>query len=123
MSAIPVYRESFLTQPRVRRRSRARSKTGAAALVRATWFVIIVGTTYLASSLSGNVMMEKARREGLRAQDRARTARKAEVVLRQEIDGMTGMTALADWALSHGFRAPEQLAQPPKENGVVAINR
>lgn len=122
MSAIPIYREAFLTR-QGRTRSRRRSALGVAIATRAAWFGILVAVTYLASSLSGNVMMEKARREGLRAQDRAQAAQKAEFVLRQSIDAMTGLSALHDWALGHGFKAPEQLAQPPKGNAVVAINR
>jgi hypothetical protein len=123
MSAIPVYREQYLTRSKHRPRGRTKSGVGAAVMARATWFFIILGVTFLASSLSGNVMMEKARREGLRAQDRAQAAKKAEAGLRQSIDAMTGMTAVGDWALAHGFRAPEQLVQPPKGDGLVAINR
>jgi hypothetical protein len=67
-------------------------------------------------------MMEKARREGIRAQERARAARKAEIVLRQSIDAMTGLTALNDWAQAHGFRAPEQLTEPPRGGTLVAAN-
>jgi hypothetical protein len=123
MSAIPVYREQYLTRSSSRSRSKGKADLGVAMLVRGILFGLVIVAVYLASSLTGNVMMEKARREGLRAQERAQAAKKTEAGLRQSIDAMTGITAVGEWALAHGFRAPEQLAQPPKGDGFVAINR
>lgn len=123
MSAIPVYRDSYLARAPVRRRSHRFADIAYAIACRIVLFGLIAVAVYVASALTGNVMMEKARREGLDAQERARAARSAEVALRESIDSLTSLSALNDWACAHGFRAPEQLARLPEGAGFVATNR
>jgi hypothetical protein len=65
-----------------------------------------------ASGLTGQVMMEKARREGIRAAVRAREARTAEALLRTRVTELTSMSSVQDWALAHGFQAPDMMTRP-----------
>ena len=124
MSAVPVLKPP-VSKPQKRRRhrvtsrpvsrtrvqTRARSSTSSqgATLALAATFAIIVCCAFIASSLLGNVMVEKARREGLRAAERARDARKAEAVLREQVDSLMSLAAVEDWATAHNFSAPDGL--------------
>ncbi|HVL38055.1 MAG TPA: hypothetical protein VM328_01570, partial [Fimbriimonadaceae bacterium] len=63
--------------------------------------------SFLASSLCGNVLMEKARREGLAASSRARDARRAEASVRRQVDALTSLGATETWAVANGFAAPD----------------
>jgi len=123
MSAIPVYRDTYVGRAGVQRRSRRFADAANAVAFRIALFGLIVAAVYVAGGLAGNVMMENARREGLRAQERARAAHASEVALRESIDSLTSLSALNDWACAHGFRAPEQLARPAGGVTVVATSQ
>ncbi len=111
MSAIPATRTTSRTQS-ARTRSRARSKTAALVLGRTALFMGLSAMTYLVSSLSGQVMLENARRDGIAAQRRAVEARRSEVMLRSRINELTGFSSLEGWAVAHGFVAPDQPSLP-----------
>lgn len=113
MSAIPATR----TTPRHRTgtRTRAKSNTGAVVLGRFITFVVLSSVTYLGSSMAGQVMVEKARREGIVAQRRAREAKRSEAGLRSRINELTGFTNLESWATAHGFIAADQPQAPSLE--------
>ena len=81
------------------------------AMARVASFVIIAGIAFIGSSLSGNVMVEKVRREGLRAAERAREARKSEAILRQQVDILSSLGSVDDWAAAHGFTPPGGFAK------------
>ena len=132
MSAIPVLKPPVskpqkrrrhrvtsgpIAQTRVHTRTRTRGRSGSESqtIARAATFAIIVCCAFIASSLFGNVMVEKARREGLRAAERAREARKAETVLREQVDMLVSLTAVEDWATAHSFVAPDGLGQAPAQ--------
>jgi hypothetical protein len=83
-------------------------------------FIAVVLLTFFASSLAGHVAVEKARREGLRALERAKEARKAEVVLRNRVDLLTGIRSVETWSAANGF-APAVAAQQTKT--LVASNQ
>src|SRR5688572_33048980 len=134
MSAIPATGPSTTTTERRQHRSRSEPERRPARRVMtrrqardrsATWakvtgFVIIAGLTFMASSLAGQVMVEKARREGLRASERAREARKVEAVLRQKIDYLGSLGTVEAWATSHNFVAPDGVIQPAQQVTRVA---
>src|SRR5258707_7821110 len=113
MSAVPAT-NTTTTAPRLRARVARRSKTQAAWKTRAVAFATIVATTYLVSSLFGQVMVEKARREGISAVARATEARKMEAVLTRRLDSLTGLTSVDQWAKTHNFFPPDQLAPTGK---------
>ncbi len=91
--------------------ARRRGKTIAKSNLTAANFAVIVGVTYLISSLSGQVMVEKARREGIAASARAAEARKVVDELSQRLASLRDLPAVEAWAKTHKFFLPDQLAQ------------
>jgi hypothetical protein len=83
-------------------------------------FLVISSATYLASSMAGQVMVEKARRDGIGAQRRASEAKRAEVSLRARINELTGFSNLDSWAVAHGLVASDQPIVPSGETTRVA---
>lgn len=108
MSAIPVTRTT---------RRRPAHAVGQAkgiqvserAKNKVTLFMIVAGVAYLVSSLSGQVMVEKARRDGISASRRAEDARKVVAELSKRLDALTSLGAVDEWARNHSFLAPDQL--------------
>jgi len=96
-----------------RRKAKTRAKRHvqipAAISTRAVAFVAVLGVTYLASSLSGQVMVEKARQDAIRASQKALDARKVEGELSKRLDQMTGFNAIGQWAETHNFKSLEEL--------------
>lgn len=121
MSAIPA--STVYVPSKSRERTRALSLGLVNALAYALLFGALVGATWVVSSLLGNVKVEEARRELIVSKRRAREARNAVAVLRRSIDSATSYSAVADWALSNGFRAPDQAVQPSSLQEYVASNR
>jgi len=56
--------------------------------------------------LLGNSMMENARRERIRAIERAKLARQEVVRLHQRADRLASMAAIDEWARTTGFVPP-----------------
>jgi hypothetical protein len=119
MSAVPATNTTTTAAPRLRARVARRSKTQTALKSRALAFATIVASTYLVSSLFGQVMVEKARREGISAVARASDARKMEAVLTRRLDSLTSLTSVDQWAKTHNFFPPDQLAAAGLKPGVV----
>lgn len=69
-------------------------------------FGFLVACSYAASSLVGHTLMEQARRDGLRATERAAMARKDVAALRQRIERLVGLRSVERWAAIRGF-APD----------------
>lgn len=122
MSAIPVLRPPSVGTRRRRShrvaatpaqlrsgkaRPRRRLRDDGLLAARLLSFAIVAAAVFIGSSLFGQVMVEKARREGLQAIERARAARRAESVLRQEVDGLGSLGSVEAWAASHSFVTPE----------------
>jgi hypothetical protein len=82
--------------------------------------LIIVGVTYLVSSLTGQVMVEKARRDGIRASSRALEARKVEGELSKRLDLLTSFASVDEWAKTHNFLPPDQLVGNPETAAPLA---
>lgn len=108
MSAIPASRPISASRRKARTQARARTNVWGSILGGAALFAVVAVATFLASSMAGQVMVEKARREGISAQRRASDARRAEAALRSRISELTGFTAMENWALSHGYIAPDR---------------
>lgn len=128
MSAIPMTAPAI--SPRSAPSARARNapifgaRSGAATFqmvaVRLLVFGMIMAVAYGFSSLAGQTMMEQARREGIRSQERARQARMDVSILRQRVDRLTSMKSIDGWALSHGMVQQGAVAQFAKEDKKVA---
>jgi len=119
---LPLYRPESHTEPAARSR---RSKVSAAARIwsgRSAAFASIMGLTYLVSALTGQVMLESARRQELTAKERASSAHRAEASLREQVYTMLSGASIERWATSHSFVTPDQLADTDKKTGAKAIN-
>lgn len=101
MSAVPLPR----AVPSARRRTKAK---GSVVMVNAIGLVVLAYFSFVASSLLGQVALEKARRAGIEARDRTRYARNQEAVLRARIENLQSLRAIDQWARLHGFIAPDQ---------------
>ncbi|MBI5707786.1 MAG: hypothetical protein HZC36_12450 [Armatimonadetes bacterium] len=112
MSAIPVGRTEVLARPRIR--ARAATRTNSLLAVRTSVFFTVVALTYVVGSLSGQVLLEKARRESLQSLARAQEARQAEAVLQHQVDGLLSLDSIAGWARANGFIAPDAAQAVPQ---------
>lgn len=104
--------------PAAKPRVKAKSKTSS----RLTTFAIIAGLTYLVSSLTGQVMVEKARREGIRAAEKATEARKMVEELNNRLASLKDLPAVDGWAKTHNFFQPDELAKSNGEKSVVVAH-
>lgn len=114
MSAVPVQKPIVITRPRPDLRVEQGGRVSVASTVgaKAMQFGLMTLCIFLCSSLAGQVMVEKARRDGLKATSRAKDAGKAESLLRAQIQELTSTAAVDAWAQTHGYFAPEVLADP-----------
>ncbi len=87
-------------------------------------FVSIAAVTVLVCTLWGQVMEESARREGIRAGERAAMAQKSEAALRQQVDMLTSDESVEAWAQSHGMVALDGFDKvtPGERTQLVAKN-
>lgn len=121
MSAVPVQKPIIVSRPRPNLRVEQGGRVSVATKVGARMMQFGMATLvfFMCSSMAGQVMVEKARREGLSAASRAKEATKAEALLRTQIQDMSSTSAIDQWALAHGFQASEVLANQLKEKGDV----
>jgi len=119
MSAVPVHKPIIVPKPRpeLRVEQGVKPAVGTNVLTRSIAFCVLTLSIYFVSSLSGQVMVEKARREGLSAVTRAKDAVKEEAMLREKVQALTRASAVDTWAEENGFVAPEALsAQVPADS-------
>lgn len=90
-------------------RRRAKSRSASRILGHVAAFSAVIAVSYGVSSLAGNTLMEKARREGLNAQARSRQAKMDVALLRDRIERLTSMQSVEQWASFRGFVSPDQL--------------
>ena len=86
-------------------------------------FFAVSAITFGALSLGGQVMVEKARRDGIRANKQARDASRDIATLRGSVQDLTSSQSIQQWAATNGFVPIEA---SPKASGVrqlVAFNR
>lgn len=108
-------------RPRARRRPKSLSPgTIAANLVGLALIAILA---FAASSLAGQTMMEDARREGLRAQERARKARMDVAALRRHVDRLTSMRAVEHWSEVRRFYAALEAPAEPVTPEIARVAR
>jgi hypothetical protein len=106
-----VVREIAPAAPRRQVRIKVVPSVAERIAVRAIALGCVVAATYVGSSLGGQVMLEKARHDEIRAIARAESAKKMEDAVQSRIDQVLRPDAIEAWALSHGF---------VPRNGVVA---
>lgn len=85
-------------------------------------FAIVAGISFSTMSLGGQVMVEKARRDGIRATARARQTSREIADLRAEVQDLGSSRSIDDWAAANGFIPTESTPQTPGVNQLVAIH-
>ncbi|MBS1718951.1 MAG: hypothetical protein JST35_00735 [Armatimonadetes bacterium] len=125
MSTVPVsrpfprMREPYVQTPvkvRARRvaKARSRSKSHVAILANLIAFGAVVGVAFVATSLLGHVMVEKARRQNSLALSRLSAAKTAMGPLKLAITTYNDPREIAKWSEGHGY-APASFASTSKE--------
>lgn len=115
MSAVPVQKPIIISRPKpqLRIEQGARPALRARILAGSVRFSVIAVCVFFASSLFGQVMLENARRDGIRAVQRAKQAAKDQALLRDRVLALTRASAIDAWAEANGFVSPESLALAP----------
>ncbi len=85
-----------------------------------TLFCVVAGLTYLASSLTGQVMVEQARRTGMRSIERAQQAERATRTLQAQVDALVSLSSVQTWAKENAYTASEWIPEPSKRADLVA---
>ena len=120
MSAVPIYKPQVETRPQLRVVP-GTGPTVATQIVRSVLtFTLVALFVFGMSSLAGHVMVEKARREGIRAKQRLGSATTAQSVLAKQIEALSNDSDLEAWALRNGCVAPDGQFKPSLKNVVVA---
>lgn len=126
----PVVRETPVVKPdlhvraRVVTRPKVRRKSGIGGKV--VTFGVVMGLTYVFSTLAGYVTLEGARQTARRGIERATFARSEAKEARQAIETLTNPAALRAWADMHGFVEPNApvvkpvITDAPQGGGLVA---
>lgn len=98
-----------VTAPRVRIKTRVipKSNTSVYVLRKLTTLFTCMFAAFLLSTISGQVMLEKVRREGILARQLVVDSHKIENSERRQLDAITNPIAIEEWAEAHGFVAPE----------------
>lgn len=111
MSALPVEKPIIATRPKpqLRVEQGTRPSVASNSFGRVIAFGALSLAVFFSSSLAGQVMVEKARREGMRAVQRAKDATKEEALLRDKVQALTRESAIDAWATANGFVALEAL--------------
>lgn len=116
MSAAPVYPkaprpgEAATRRPAVRRLRRKSSLLNQ-IVGSAIAFGAVVVVTFGFSTLLGHSMKEGARRDAIRAQERAKTARADVSRIRGRVERLTTMRAVEEWTKFNGYVTGYQFAK------------
>ncbi|HVT13437.1 MAG TPA: hypothetical protein VHE55_14315 [Fimbriimonadaceae bacterium] len=126
MSAVPVQKPIIVTRPKpqLRVEQGTAPSTASRVLSRSAALASVTLAVFFASSLAGQVMVEKARRDGLHAVGRARDAAKEVALLRQSVQDMTQPSRVDEWAQENGFVSPDSLVaqSSPKDSDAKTDN-
>lgn len=107
MSAVPISRPQIDTRPNLRVVAGTKPSSATMVMKGMIAFSVITVITFGASSLFGHVMVEKARRDGIRANQRLRVATSAQTTLSRQIEALSAEKDLVVWAKRNGFVAPD----------------
>ncbi len=107
--------------------SRVKQKSGAnvahVVAMKALMFVLVLAMTSVASTLTGQYLVEKSRTQSMDAYSRAKIAIQSEKDIQRKLDVLRSAASIEDWALSHGFRPADGLGQTSKVVDRVAANK
>ncbi|MFN8218793.1 MAG: hypothetical protein U0S12_01500 [Fimbriimonadales bacterium] len=103
--------------------TRFRPAVRVLSLGRLAAFGLVAGVTFFASSMSGNVMLERARQERRAATKAEAMAKSQAAFLQDDLDRERSLAQISAWAEGHGFVATVFVAEPSSKHGLVALNR
>lgn len=113
MSAVPVQKPIVVTRPKPQLRVEQGVRPSAISRIatKSVVFGVMTLSIFFASSLAGQVMVEKARRDGIRAAERLKAATKEEAILRDRVLSMTRSSSVSAWAQENGFVSLDTVAE------------
>jgi cell division protein FtsB len=122
MSAIPITRPQINVQTKRRSKHRTYVTTRECILWGIVFFVVAT-FVFGASSLTGHVLVESARRQTIQANQRLRTAVAAQSTLSREIEALSDERELVAWATRNGFVAPDQFPGTSRRPDAIVASR
>lgn len=114
-----------LPRTRIQRQPVRRVKTQkrvSALVAQTASFLVVAGLAFSTCSLVGQVMVEKARRDGIRASDRARIASRDIAALREDVQDLSSSQSIDDWATANGFVPTDSAPKTVGVTQIVALN-
>lgn len=114
----PIIIELPRTKTRRGKVRKTQTKRASTIVGQAVSFVLVTGVAFSSLSLAGQVMVEKARRDGIRATARARQSSRDIAAIRADVQELTSSRSIDEWAAANGFIPTESA---PKAIGVVQI--
>ena len=122
MSAIPISRPQINVAPkrRARRRTYVSTKEG---IFWGVVFCVVALFVFGASSLTGHVMVESARRQSIQANQRLRAAVSAQATLARDIEALSNEREMEAWAVRNGFVAPDPFSGTSRRQNAIVARR
>lgn len=97
-------------------------KRASTVLGQAISFCVVTGIAFSTISLAGQVMVEKARRDGIRANARARQTSRDIAELRGDVQELSSTRSIDEWAAANSFIPTESAPKASGVNQIVAIH-
>lgn len=120
MSAVPISKPYIETRPQLRVVPGVGPSVATRMVKGLIAFSLIALFAFGASSLAGHVMVEKARREGIQANQRLNSALAAQSMLTKQIESLSDERDLELWATRNGFVAPQGQLKTSLKNVVAS---
>lgn len=125
MSTVAVNRKAIgevESGVRSKRRAKARAKAIGYVINRSIVFLSMVLAAYLATNITGHIMIDQARRDASTAKTRLNTASRAVSGLERRVRELKSTAAIESWALANGYEQKELLPglEIPEGGTVVA---
>lgn len=99
----PSVRPNIALRTRIVARPTRRRLALGALVNRTMIFAATMGLAYFASTLGGYVLLERARQDARRGEERAAYAQKEAKEAKEAIEALTNPSTLRMWAETHGF--------------------
>jgi hypothetical protein len=127
MSAVPISRPNIDsrvdTRPRLRVVNGTKPSVAKQCMQAVLTFGVVALFVFGASSLAGHVMVEKARRDSIRTNQRLRAALSAQNVLSRQIEALSDTGDMVLWAKRNGMVAPFMTPKTSGKNGALVASR
>ena len=108
----PIIIELPSVRTRKGRSKKAKTQKRVSTIVgQVATFAVITGIAFSTISLAGQVMVEKARRDGIRATALARQTSREIADLRGEVQDLASSRSIDDWAAANGYVPTEATPQ------------